>query len=54
MKPYQSQINQSTQKGGNTRKKMELPMSKKTKEAPKMVNGMSNSQSPSCGEKHIK
>jgi hypothetical protein len=32
MKPCQSNIKQSTQKGGNTKNKMEGPMSKKTKE----------------------
>jgi hypothetical protein len=38
MKPCQSNINQSTEKGGNTRNKMEGPTSKKTKEPPKRAN----------------
>jgi hypothetical protein len=42
LKPCQSNINQSTQKGGNTKNKMEGPMSKKTKESPKRVNYKGN------------
>jgi len=39
MKTYQSNYkNQSTQKRGNTRNKMEGPTSKKTKEPPKRAN----------------
>jgi hypothetical protein len=38
MKPWHSLINQSTQKRGETRNRMEGPMSKKTKEPPKRVN----------------
>jgi len=38
MKPYQSNINQSTQKRENTRNKMEGPMSKKTKEPLRKAN----------------
>jgi hypothetical protein len=47
MKPCQSNKNQSTHKRGNTRNKMEGPMSKKTNEPPKMADhkGTSSSQS---------
>jgi hypothetical protein len=42
MKLWQSKINQSTKKRGNTRNKMEGPMSKKTKESLKRVNRKGN------------
>ncbi len=42
MKPCQSTKNQSTQKRGNTRNKMEGPRSKKTKEPPKRANHKPN------------
>jgi hypothetical protein len=46
MKPCQSNINQSTQKRGNTRNKREGPTSKKTKESPKRANHKGNFKFP--------
>ncbi len=42
MKPCQSYVNQSTQKNGKARNKMEGPMSKKTNEPPKRANQKGN------------
>jgi hypothetical protein len=42
MKPCQSKINRSTQKGRNTRNKVEGPMSKKLKKSPKRVTHKGN------------
>jgi hypothetical protein len=46
MKPCQSYIKQSTQKRGNTRKKIEAPMLKKTKEPTKRANHKGNIKFP--------
>jgi hypothetical protein len=46
MKPFQANINQSTQNRVNTRNKMEGPTSKTTKEPPKRANHKGNIKFP--------